>query len=226
MLKVRHLSYAFRSQWALKNLNFEVSRGEFVFLTGPSGAGKTTLLKILHGALPLQRGRASVAGFELSSLSKRKLPKLRRSVSVVFQDFKVLQDSTVAENVALALEVKRASRLQIERRVNAVLRGLNLDQKKDLKCKELSGGEQQRVAIARSMVINPRLLLADEPTGNLDDELSIRLMDIFKQFNQFGTTILLATHSKQLLSTMPGARVLSLENGLLEPNQATPEGSL
>jgi cell division transport system ATP-binding protein len=146
-------------------------------------------------------------------------------VSVVFQDFKVLPDGTVAENVALALEVKRASKLQIERRVNAVLRGLNLDHKRDLKCKELSGGEQQRVAIARSMVINPQLLLADEPTGNLDDELSIRLMDIFKQFNQFGTTILLATHSKQLLSTMPGARVLSLENGLLE-DDGSDEGSL
>jgi cell division transport system ATP-binding protein len=182
-------------------------------------------LKILHGALPLQRGQASVAGFELSKLSKRKLPRLRRSVSVVFQDFKVLPDGTVAENVALALEVKRASKLQIERRVNAVLRGLNLDHKRALKCKELSGGEQQRVAIARSMVINPQLLLADEPTGNLDDELSIRLMDIFKQFNQFGTTILLATHSKQLLSTMPGARVLSLENGLLE-DDGSDEGSL
>jgi cell division transport system ATP-binding protein len=214
-ISAKHLSFSFGSHWALKNISFSVDKGEFVFVTGPSGAGKTTLLRILHGALALQRGAAEIAGFDLKKLTPRLLPRLRRTVSVVFQDFKVLNNKTVFENVALPLEVKGMTGQQIARRVNAVLRGLNLEQKARLKCNVLSGGEQQRVAIARAVVVSPSILLADEPTGNLDEDLANRLLEIFKQFNLHGTTILLATHNKHILDTKPDSRIIALEDGTM-----------
>jgi cell division transport system ATP-binding protein len=212
-ITAKHLSFSFGPHWALKNLSFSVHKGEFVFVTGPSGAGKTTLLRILHGALPLQRGAAEIAGFDLKKLTTRTLPRLRRTVSVVFQDFKVLDNKSVFENVALPLEVKGMTGPQIARRVNAVLRGLNLEQKARLKCSVLSGGEQQRVAIARAVVVSPSILLADEPTGNLDEDLANRLLEIFKQFHRHGTTILLATHNRHILDTKPDSRIIALEDG-------------
>lgn len=215
MITVNHLSFSFGTNWVLKDINFHIKGGEFIFLSGPSGAGKSTLLRILHGAIPLQRGHGNVAGFDLSKLSSRQLPKLRRAVSVVFQDFKVLSEQSVRDNVALPLKVMGVAKDKIDRRVGAVLRGLNMDNKFDLLCKELSGGEQQRVAIARAIVIKPKLLLADEPTGNLDEELSLRLLEIFQQFNKHGTTILLASHNRRLLPKVEQARVLGLKNGVL-----------
>ena len=216
MLKLRHVSYSFGTNWVLKNLSFEVEPGEFTFLFGPSGAGKTTLLRLLHGSLSLQRGAVSVAGFDLARLNRSMLPRLRRAVSVVFQEFKVLPHRTVRENIALPMLVRGIPKTQIERRTNAICRVLRLDKRMDLACRGLSGGEQQRVAIARAVVTNPQLLLSDEPTGNLDEELSTRLMEIFRQFNQFGTTIFLATHNRRLMDLVPGARVLVLEDGKLE----------
>ncbi len=216
MLKLRHVSYSFGTHWVLKNLSFEVEPGEFTFLFGPSGAGKTTLLRLLHGSLSLQRGAASVAGFDLARLNRSMLPRLRKAVSVVFQEFKVLPHRTVRENIALPMLVRGIPKTQIERRTNAICRVLRLDKRMDLACRGLSGGEQQRVAIARAVVTNPQLLLSDEPTGNLDEELSTRLMEIFRQFNQFGTTIFLATHNRRLMDVVPGARVLVLEDGKLE----------
>jgi cell division transport system ATP-binding protein len=216
MLKLRHVSYAFGSHWVLKNVSFEVDPGEFTFLFGPSGAGKTTLLRLLHGSLSLQRGAASVAGFDLGRLNRRMVPRLRRTVSVVFQEFKVLPHKTVRENIALPMLVRGIGRTQIERRTNAICRVLRLEKRMHLPCRGLSGGEQQRVAIARAVVTNPQLLLSDEPTGNLDEELSTRLLEIFRQFNQFGTTIFLATHNRRLLELVPRARVLVLEDGKLE----------
>jgi cell division transport system ATP-binding protein len=216
MLKLRHVSYSFGTNWVLKNLSFEVEPGEFTFLFGPSGAGKTTLLRLLHGSLSLQRGAASVAGFDLARLNRSMLPRLRRAVSVVFQEFKVLPHRTVRENIALPMLVRGIPKTQIERRTNAICRVLRLDKRMNLACRGLSGGEQQRVAIARAVVTNPQLLLSDEPTGNLDEELSTRLMEIFRQFNQFGTTIFLATHNRRLMDLVPGARVLVLEDGKLE----------
>ncbi len=215
VINVRSLSHSFALNWALKNVSFQVQKGEFLFVTGPSGAGKTTLLRILHGSLPLQRGAAFIAGFDLRSLKSRRLPKLRRKVSVVFQDFKILGDKNVIENVSIPLEVHKMTKTQINRRVGAILRVLNLDKKKHIKCKHLSGGEQQRVSIARAIVVSPEILLADEPTGNLDETISFRLMEIFKQFNLHGTTILLATHNKSILDTNPQSRILSLKDGYL-----------
>ncbi len=230
MVRVQRLSHNFGSHWALKDVSFSLEKGDFLFLFGPSGAGKTTLLRILHASLPLLRGAARVAGFDLKHLRKRDVPLLRREVSVVFQDFKILPKRSVFANVALALEVRGARRIHIERRVRAVLRGLELEDKSGRLCSELSGGEQQRVAIARSVVVNPKLLLADEPTGNLDQDLSLRLMEVFKQFHTFGTTVILATHNRELPARFSQAKVLELRGGQItgarniQGPSATPSG--
>ncbi|MGM0610820.1 MAG: cell division ATP-binding protein FtsE [Thermodesulfobacteriota bacterium] len=213
MIRISHLSYNFGNKWALKNVSFNVEKGDFLFLTGPSGAGKTTLMRILHGSLPVQAGRAEVAGFDLGGLKSARLHLLRREVSVVFQDFKIMHDRTVWENVALPLVVQGMARSQIAKRVRAVLRSLNLDNMAACYCRELSGGEQQRVAIGRAIVVNPKLILADEPTGNLDSGLSWRLLQIFRKFHTYGTTIILATHSEELLRVQPEAKILSLDSG-------------
>lgn len=215
MLKVSHLSHSFGVHWALKNVSFALEKGAFLFLSGPSGAGKTTLLRLLHGALAVQRGAVSVAGFDLTRLSGRAVSLLRRQVSVVFQDFKILPERSVFANVALPLEVRGLAPQHIGRRVRAVVRALGLENRLDTPCGGLSGGEQQRVAVARSIVVNPQVLLADEPTGNLDPELSLRLMDIFMQFHAYGTTVVLATHSPELIRRHPDARLLRLEDGMV-----------
>ncbi|EGB15502.1 cell division ATP-binding protein FtsE [Pseudodesulfovibrio mercurii] len=216
MVNVERLSYNFGSYWALKDISFTLEKGEFLFLTGHSGAGKTTLLRLLYGALPVTRGRASVAGFQLNTLKKRDIPRLRRKVGVVFQDFKILPERTVFDNVAMALEVRGLPRTHLERRVRAIIRALGLETRSYSLCERLSGGEQQRVAIARSMVANPELILADEPTGNLDVDLTLHLMEIFKQFHTYGTSVIMATHSTEVLECVPSARILHLQDGRIE----------
>lgn len=224
MVGVRHVSHNFGAHWALKNVSFSLNKGELLFLSGPSGAGKTTLLRLLYGSLPLTRGTAQVAGFDLKNLPSRRIPALRRQVSVVFQDFRILSERTVAANVALPLEVRGMPPQTIKKRVNAVLRSLGLDHKALCQCAELSGGEQQRVAIARSIVVNPQLLLADEPTGNLDRELAMHLMEVFKQFHTFGTTVILATHNRDVVASVPGAKRLELHDGrITDANWSAPD---
>jgi cell division transport system ATP-binding protein len=214
IVELERVSFNFGSSWALQDVSLALGKGEFLFLTGPSGAGKTTLLKLLYAALPLRRGtRANVCGFDLKRIRRGRVPMLRREIGVVFQDFKILPRRTVFANVAMALEVRGMARHVIERRVRAVLRVLRLENKAYEPCVRLSGGEQQRVAIARSVVVNPKLILADEPTGNLDAGLSRRLMDVFKQFHVYGTSIIMATHSAELLDTVPEAKVLHLQDG-------------
>lgn len=213
MLKLAHVSHNFGSHWALKDCSLELAKGEFLFLSGPSGAGKTTLLRLLYASLPVSRGQINVAGFNLNTLKARDVPLLRRQVSVVFQDFKVLPERTVYENVALPLEVRGVASGVVGKRVRAVLRGLGLEKRMDVPAGAISGGEQQRVAVARSVVVNPKILLADEPTGNLDPDLSVRLMDLFMQFNAYGTTVVLATHSQSLIRRNPRARLVQLEDG-------------
>lgn len=215
MITVRHISHSFGPNWVLKDCSFTLRKGDFVFLSGPSGAGKTTLLRLLYAALPIQRGEAQVVGMDLKGLSSSKIPLLRRQVGVVFQDFKILPRLTVLENIALPLEVRGLAKAHIERRVRAVTRALGLEGRLKLLCGELSGGEQQRVAIARAFVVNPKVLLADEPTGNLDPELSYRLMELFKQFQAYGATVLFATHSTDLMRRHPGAHIMRLEDGMI-----------
>lgn len=213
MIRLNRLSYNFGSNWALKDISLNIGKGDFIFLTGHSGAGKTTLMRLLYGALPLKRGQGTVAGYELHNMKRGQIPMLRRELGVVFQDFKILPNRSVYENVALALTVRSMPKSTIDKRVRAIIRALGLDNKSYTKCRQLSGGEQQRVAIARAMVVNPKLILADEPTGNLDFELSLHLMEVFKQFNTHGTTIVMATHSREILRTVPDARIIHLEGG-------------
>lgn len=215
MITVSHLSHSFGPHWVLKDCSFSLEKGDFVFLSGPSGAGKTTLLRLLYAALPIQRGEARVAGMDLKKMSPPDVSLLRRQVGVVFQDFKILPMRSVLANIALPLEVRGLPREQIERRARAVTRALGLDGRLHTRCGELSGGEQQRVAIARSFVVNPRVLLADEPTGNLDPELSYRLMELFKQFQAYGATVVFATHSNELMRRHPTAYVIRLEEGMI-----------
>lgn len=215
MLQLRDVSYTYGSHKVLRNCTFSLEQGEFLVLAGPSGAGKTTLLRLLHGALPLQSGQARVAGIDLGRLSSGKIPALRREVSVVFQDFRILPKRTTFANIAIPLEVRGAKKDVIAHRVHAVAKALGLEQKLHAYAYELSGGEQQRVALARAVVVNPKVLLADEPTGNLDPELSLHLMDILMQFNGYGTTVILASHDPVLIRRNPKARIIRLDEGAI-----------
>ncbi|BAH73566.1 cell division ATP-binding protein FtsE [Solidesulfovibrio magneticus] len=211
MIEVQGLRHCFGRREVLRDLTFSLEKGGFAFLTGPSGAGKSTLLRILHGSLPLQEGRAVAAGHDLAGLRPSKLHQLRRDVAMVFQDFKILPERSVADNVALPLVVRGTPAARIKRRVSSALTALRLTELANRPCAELAGGEQQRVAIARAVVAGPRLMLADEPTGNLDWDLSLRLLDILRQFSAHGTAILMATHNQALVAAAPDARIIRLE---------------
>jgi cell division transport system ATP-binding protein len=216
VIKLKRVSYSFGRNWALKDISFTLEKGDFLFVTGHSGAGKTTLLKILHGDLVPKGGEIEVAGYNLRQLKRKELCLLKREVSIVLQDFKILLGRSVFDNVALPLKIRGLPKVQIQKRVRAVLRSLNLFPKADVPCIELSGGEQQRVAIARAMVVNPKLLLADEPTGNLDRELAFHLLNVFNQFNLHGTTIVMATHNEELVNSKRDAKIIYLKEGMIK----------
>ncbi|AOY74806.1 cell division ATP-binding protein FtsE [Clostridium formicaceticum] len=197
---------------ALTNINLTIEKGEFVFLVGPSGAGKSTFIKLLLKEEEPTDGNIIVDGQDITRLSRRKIPYLRRSISVVFQDFRLLPNKTVFENIAFAMQVVEASPKEIRRQVPMVLAMVNLSDKAKQYPNQLSGGERQRVSIARAIVNNPSLLIADEPTGNLDPETAWEIMKVLKQINRRGTTILMATHAKDIVDTMQ-QRVVALEKG-------------
>ncbi len=201
--------------FALDGLNLKISKGEFVFLTGPSGSGKSTLLRMLYHAERPTAGAITIDGLDLSSLSTSQVPQLRRKVGVIFQDFKLLYNKTVFENVALALEVLGFKRDQLGRRVKQVIEGVGLGDKMMRKAVQLSGGEQQRVAIARAVVNRPPIILADEPTGNLDRKRTNEVMSLMNELNARGATIIFATHDEALFQDTH-RRVLVLENGRLK----------
>jgi len=189
-----------------------VGKGEFVFITGPSGAGKSTLLRLLMRQERPTSGSIVVAGRDLSSLPARKVPELRRSMGVVFQDFKLIKRKTALENVAYVLNVAGIPRTEQKRRAYLALKGVGLQHRLGVTPDALSGGEQQRVAIARAVVNEPELLLADEPTGNLDPDLAVEIMRLFREINARGTTVVVATHDRDLIRRMQ-RRTIVLEQG-------------
>ncbi len=200
MIQLHNVSLAYQKDaTALNDIDLRIGKGEFVFLTGPSGAGKTTLLRLLYGALAPTRGQVLIDGQNVSRMSSAQIPLLRRSIGVVFQDFKLLPGRTVFENVAITLEVLGWGRADIGKKVMHTLKQMGMESKINLIPQRLSGGEQQRVALARALVNDPKILLADEPTGNLDDANKNQILNIFKEANVRGTTVVVATHDRRLI---------------------------
>ncbi len=204
---------------ALKDVSIEVTKGEFVFVVGPSGSGKSTFMKLLTREQLTDEGEIWVAGKNLATMRPWKVPVLRREIGYVFQDFKLLDNKTVYENVAFALEVIGRSRKDIDRRVPEVLELVGLDQKARAQPHELSGGQQQRVSIARAFVNSPRILLCDEPTGNLDPSTSVGIMKLLDRINRTGTTVVMATHDQHIVDSMR-RRVIELEGGIVVRDQS------
>ena len=203
---------------AINNLSIQIKDGEFVYVVGPSGAGKSTFIKMMYREEKATKGRIRIGKYDLMKIKDRQIPFLRRYVGVVFQDFKLLQNKTVYENVAYAMEVIEKSPREIKRRVQEVLELVNLKHRIDNFPNELSGGEQQRVAIARAIVNTPGILIADEPTGNLDPDTSMEIMDILERINEQGTTIVMATHNSQIVNEKKH-RVIAIENGQIVRDQ-------
>jgi cell division transport system ATP-binding protein len=199
---------------ALNGVSFKVDDGEFVFLVGPSGSGKTTIMKLITGEVSATSGRVIVNDFDMRKIKRRKLPQMRRTLGVIFQDFRLIDNMTVYDNVAFAMRVVGASNRQIRKRVPYVLELVGLEGREKRYPNELSGGEQQRVAIARALVNNPRMIVADEPTGNLDPVRSLELMLLFEKINSMGTTIMVVTHEKELVNAF-AKRVISIDNGVV-----------
>ena len=199
---------------ALSDITLRVEKGEFVFVTGPSGAGKTTLLKIIFGSITPSRGSIIIDGRNYLRIPRREVPPLRRRMGFIFQDFKLINTKTVFENIALSLKVMGLSPGEIRKRVWKALSYVKLQHRANFKPPLLSGGEQQRVAVARAIVKEPAILLADEPTGNLDPDLALEMMEIFKEVNSRGTTVVVATHDRNLIKVM-NKRTIALEGGRL-----------
>lgn len=199
---------------ALQGANLTIDNGEFVFLVGPSGAGKTTLTKLLMREENVTNGQILLDGEDITALNHRDIPYLRRKMGVVFQDFRLLEDRTVYENVEFAMKVVGASQRDIRRRVPVVLNHVGLNYKARLLPRQLSGGEQQRVSLARALVNNPSIVIADEPTGNLNPKTAMEIMEIFEMINRRGTTIIMATHAQDIVDTMK-KRVIEIEDGVI-----------
>jgi len=207
---------------ALQGINVVIDRNEFVYIVGPSGAGKSTFMKLIYREEYPTKGQISVNGFNIGKLKHRKIPYVRRNIGVIFQDYKLLPKLTAFENVAFAMEVIETPRRLIRRRTMEVLELVGLKHKAGSLPAQLSGGEQQRVAIARAIVNNPAVIVADEPTGNLDPETSWGIMNLLEEINFRGTTIVMATHNKEIVNTMR-KRVIAIERGSIVRDQARGE---
>jgi cell division transport system ATP-binding protein len=213
LIQLKNISKKFANgHVALNDLSLDIENGEFVFLVGTSGAGKSTIIKLMMKELEIDSGKLIIDDKDITKLKRSQIPILRRNMGVVFQDFRLLQDKTVYENVAFAMEVVEASQKDIRRNVPMMLSMVDLSKKSKQYPNQLSGGEQQRVSIARAMVNSPSILVADEPTGNLDPEMSWEIMKLFNEINQRGTTILMATHDLTIVDRMK-KRVVEISNG-------------
>ncbi len=213
MIEAYHVSKTYaRGVYALRDLSLRVEKGDFVFLTGPSGAGKSTLLRLLLRQDVPTEGQLMVGGRNLSTLTARQVQSYRRSLGFVFQDFKLLPAKTVLENVSFVPRVLGMAETQQQRRTFQVLKWVGLQHRMNAFPLELSGGEQQRIAIARALVNDPAIILADEPTGNLDPDLSLEIMNLFREINARGTTVVVATHDRELIRRV-GRRAVTLDHG-------------
>ena len=212
MIVLRDLVKQYKNKYALRGINLHIQPGEFVFLVGSSGAGKSTLMKMLYLEERPTRGNVYVAGIDIGNLAPNKIPNLRRCMGIVFQDYKLLQNHTVYDNIAYVIRTMGVSSKEIEARVYGALKVVGLEDKYKSKPCELSGGEQQRVSIARAIVNGPPLLIADEPTGNLDPKNSLEVMQILEQVNQRGITILVSSHDQAMVNYFR-KRVVTLEHG-------------
>ena len=197
---------------ALDSVDLTINEGEFVFLVGPSGSGKTTLMKLITGEVFATSGQVIVNDFDMTNIRRSRLPKVRRTLGVIFQDYRLIENMTVYDNVAFVMRVVGASPKEIKKRVPYVLELVGLEGREKRMPNELSGGEQQRVAIARALANNPRMIVADEPTGNLDPVRSLELMLLFEKINEMGTTILVVTHEKELVNAF-SKRVITIDGG-------------
>lgn len=212
MINFDHVTKTYRTNVGLEDVSVHINKGDFVFLVGPSGAGKSTFIKLILKEINADSGSIIVDGKEVTTLSNREVPELRRKVGTVFQDFRLLPKKTVFENVAFAMEVLHKSRKQIRKQVPQILSLVGITDKANKYPDELSAGEQQRVAIARAIVNNPTVLIADEPTGNLDPVTAAEIMDLLEQINLRGTTIVMVTHAKDIVDRMK-KRVIAIEKG-------------
>lgn len=212
MIQIYNVSKSFGTNIALTDIALKIHKGDFVFITGPSGAGKTTLLRLIFGAERPTSGQILINGINLTRIKRHNLDLLRRKIGFVFQDFKLLNKRTVFQNVALALEVTGERPTTIRKKTNQALKAVGLREKEKFFPLQLSGGEQQRVAIARAIINDPLILIADEPTGNLDPAITRDIMVLFRSFNLRGTTLVIATHSRELLEDTD-LKIVELNNG-------------
>jgi cell division transport system ATP-binding protein len=212
MIHFQNVSKHYETQTALRRVTFSVEKGEMVFITGLSGSGKTTLLKLIYREEKHDEGNISVAETELETLKEAKVPLLRRNIGVVFQDFKLLVNMNVFDNIALPLRIRGVEERELKARVYESLKTISLRHKAESYPNTLSGGEQQRVAIARAIITDPMIILADEPTGNIDPDISVGIMRTFRDINTRGATIMIATHNRELFNKT-GKRVLKLDSG-------------
>ncbi|MBQ1489959.1 MAG: cell division ATP-binding protein FtsE [Eubacterium sp.] len=212
MIRFTNVTKMYGDNVGLENASVYIEKGDFVFLVGPSGAGKSTFIKLILKELDADSGEIEVGDFIVTDLPNRKVPQLRRKIGIVFQDFRLLPKKTVFENVAFAMEILHMSRRQIRRRVPQVLSLVGIADKAKRYPQELSAGEQQRVAIARAIINNPKVLIADEPTGNLDPDTAYGIMELLNEINMTGTTIVMVTHAKDIVDRM-NKRVIAIESG-------------
>lgn len=213
MIEFRNVVKAYSSSIvAVDNINFRIEKGDFAFLIGSSGSGKSTIIKLMLKELDPTSGEIYIDGQNITKLKRKRIPYLRRSMGVIFQDFRLIEEKTVYENVAFAMQIINAMPSHIKKRVPTVLKLVGLEGKENMYPNELSGGEQQRVAIARALVNNPSVIIADEPTGNLDPHTAWEIMDLLQEINLRGTTIVMATHAEDIVNAM-GHRVIELRNG-------------
>jgi cell division ATP-binding protein FtsE len=219
MIRLKDVEMAYgNGTRAIQGITLNIEDGEFVFLVGPSGAGKSTIIKLLTGEVLPSSGRIMLNGFSLGNISERQLPLMRRTLGVIFQDFRLIDKKTVYDNLSFAMRATGAGPKEIRKRIPYVLELVGLTDKADCHPTELSGGEQQRVAIARALVNNPATIIADEPTGNLDPERSLELMSLLVKINELGTTVIVVTHEKELVNHF-GKRVVTIDQGQIISDQ-------